>query len=255
MPLFTLSALLLFGSSVQSQGSWNRRVYFDQLGCKGNMGYGVQVYYPVISCPGGISSTVINSPCENKSQNTLTLSSEGTSCQSTNPSTVSDDIYFPAADQAGKAATYLTVNSYSGQTTCSMNKGQVILTQETFAADGKCYAIEPDQFFKASCNGSNGRVVFCKDPKCEDCSLGSQSYDGTCQLNAATDPKQGICSGVGTNFVVAPTSPKLGTSSVSATKSSASATNTSTPAKNSGDNFDLGGFVTFFLALAGLAVM
>ncbi|KAH6586040.1 hypothetical protein BASA61_006629 [Batrachochytrium salamandrivorans] len=163
--LLVASAALLASSGVAA--SWQRRVYHTDSACKGPFGYGVQVWIPTAPCqaPGSVTAS-----CEIKSTDTRTPSSEGTACDN-NPA--SDSAYFPTPAEASlvSGANYLSVNVYNnqpGQANCFFD-ASVQVEQTTFAADGKCYAFEAGNYFKASCSATTGQVQFCNDAECKDC--------------------------------------------------------------------------------------
>jgi hypothetical protein len=153
-------------------GGWNRRVYYDALGCKGNMVHGIMVWQSP-NC--AASSPLVNTPCEEKSTSNP-LSSEGTSCETASQS--SESFYFPPQDQAGRASMYVAINKYTSGTCSGISDG---FEQSTFAADGKCYADESGSYFRATCDGQTGTVfTYCQDSSCNGCT--SQVYDGTCTV-------------------------------------------------------------------------
>ncbi|KAH6560289.1 hypothetical protein BASA60_000002 [Batrachochytrium salamandrivorans] len=173
--LLVASAALLASSGVAA--SWQRRVYHTDSACKGPFGYGVQVWIPTAPCqaPGSVTAS-----CEIKSTDTRTPSSEGTACDN-NPA--SDSAYFPTPAEASlvSGANYLSVNVYNnqpGQANCFFD-ASVQVEQTTFAADGKCYAFEAGNYFKASCSATTGQVQFCNDAECKDCKPGGMVFTDT----------------------------------------------------------------------------
>lgn len=173
----------LASSLVLAQGSWNRRVYYDDLTCKGHYTHGYQVYIPTAICQD--PNKKVNDACETKSRNELTPSSEGTWCQSIQASAVSDAPYFPPEDSRTRRVgdKFIVLNEYAGPS-CSHENGKVQIEQVTYLADSKCYAWEPGSYFKASCSGSESTIEFCNDPACNDCiPARRQTFDGTCKPN------------------------------------------------------------------------
>ena len=166
-----------------SAGGWNRRVYYDALGCKGNLVHGIMVYQSP-NC--AASNSVVNSACEDKSSQNP-LSSEGTSCETVG--TPNDAIYFPPADQAGKVTTYVIINKYLGTECSGISDG---FEQRSVAADGKCYADERGSYFKATCNDQSSTVfTYCKDASCNECT--TDTFDGSCQKSTNGLAVRGFC--------------------------------------------------------------
>jgi len=164
-------------------GGWNRRVYYDALGCRGNMVHGIMVWQSP-NC--AASNPVVNSACEDKSTSNP-LSSEGTSCETADQS--SDSTYFPPQDQAGRASAYVVVNKYTSTACSGISTG---FEQSTFAADGKCYADERGSYFRATCVGQTASVfTYCKDSSCNECS--TDIYDGSCQTGQNGLSVKGTC--------------------------------------------------------------
>jgi hypothetical protein len=173
-----LAALLLH--SVRSQGQWARRVYWNDNQCAGEYAMAIQVLIPHAPCQ---SQTPLNQICEIKSTGKL-KSSEGTGCDAAN--TISDQPWLPksAVGKPVNGASYLTITQYAGSS-CD-GSGKVSMEQNSFAADGKCYAVESqNSFFKATCSGSTGKLEICKDPDCQDCA-GALLNAGTFQQNSIT---------------------------------------------------------------------
>ena len=145
----TLSTTTALALGVASQGSYNRRMYYNAPGCKADATLSIQgkrwlkisciVYYPAIPCI--VSSDIVNSPCENKSPNPQALSSEGTSCLSVAPGAASDAAFLPPLSQGTRVSTYIVSNSYSAQDACDFRVGKTIYEQRAYAADGKCYGL------------------------------------------------------------------------------------------------------------------
>ncbi|KAH6560131.1 hypothetical protein BASA62_000002 [Batrachochytrium salamandrivorans] len=192
--LLVASAALLASSGVAA--SWQRRVYHTDSACKGPFGYGVQVWIPTAPCqaPGSVTAS-----CEIKSTDTRTPSSEGTACDN-NPA--SDSAYFPTPAEASlvSGANYLSVNVYNnqpGQANCFFD-ASVQVEQTTFAADGKCYAFEAGNYFKASCSATTGQVQFCNDAECKDCKPGGMVFTDTSCKAGTTLPTRMICTGSNT---------------------------------------------------------
>lgn len=153
---------LTFGT-VLSQ-SWSHRLYFKDMNCTSQFTYGVQQWLPTDKCPQALPA---NANCETKSVNPVASSSEASMCGIEPPS---DSPYFPPASQVAVVAgsKYLVINRYSGSD-CAMTP-TVTLEQETFVADGKCYAIETtNSFFKATCDGTSGFMLPCSDDQCTKC--------------------------------------------------------------------------------------
>jgi len=166
-------------------GGWNRRVYYDALGCRGNMVHGIMVWQSP-NC--ATSNPVVNSACEDKSTSNP-LSSEGTSCETADQS--SDSTYFPPQDQAGRASAYVVVNKYTSTACSGISTG---FEQSTFAADGKCYADERGSYFRATCVGQTASVfTYCKDSSCNECS--TDIYDGSCQTALNGLAVKSFCTG------------------------------------------------------------
>jgi hypothetical protein len=200
-----------------SAGGWNRRVYYDALGCKGNLVHGIMVYQS-LNC--ALSTSIVNSACEDKSTENP-LSSEGTSCETvSNPS---DSIYFPPADQAGKVSTYVMVNKYVGAGCSGVSDG---FESRTIAADGKCYADERGSYFKATCNGQSATVfTYCKDSSCNECT--TDTFDGSCQTSANGLAVKAIC--FNSANIVSSTTSTTGQTITSATNTSTQKNSVSSP--------------------------
>ena len=163
--MVTQATLLAFAVvSIVSGQTWNRRAYYRDSNCQGEFAYGIQVYTPISPCQNnGLSLT---QSCEVKSTNPLALSSEATGCDSISPESVTEQIWFPEPGQGTLVnSNYLTLFGYQNnpsQPQCNIENGRVQLQQETFAADGRCYAWEPDYYFKASCSGNSGTIIYCR---------------------------------------------------------------------------------------------
>lgn len=161
--IILFSALALSSTCANAQGSWGRRIYYNDNSCSTTIGYQEHVFLPQAPCALS-TSPPINTVCENKSTNARVPSSEGTGCDNvpTNKD-VSDAPYFPPAGQRNKieGANYLTVNLYNAAS-CGVGKGDVSITQIMYAADGKCHVMEPGMYFKASCNSAAGVVEWCE---------------------------------------------------------------------------------------------
>ncbi|KAI9102582.1 hypothetical protein DFS34DRAFT_399326 [Phlyctochytrium arcticum] len=192
--------LLTFAAAVIAQGSWNRRVYYDDNTCSTTVNHQIHVFSPQFPCAG--SPSPINAFCEIKSKTPArVLSSEGTGCETVADNTKLDDAaYFPPAGQGAKApgGNYMVVNQYlttlTGAQACSVGKGDVSVTQTMWAADGKCHVMEPGMYFKASCNSQAGVVEYCNDDECKECpSAKAQSFLADCTTIFQGQPSKSIC--------------------------------------------------------------
>ncbi|KAI8908073.1 hypothetical protein EDD86DRAFT_208820 [Gorgonomyces haynaldii] len=151
--------MIQFLLSQSVAASWQRRVYYTDLQCKGNFQWGEQVFIPSAACQA--SSTDYGAICEIKSTDSLVQSSEGTSCETGQQT----DAVFMTNPIPG--SNYLVLNSYLGTDCSAQNSKQI--TQRTYAADGKCHVFEPGAFFKASCTADSGTITFCTDSACQNC--------------------------------------------------------------------------------------
>lgn len=188
-------AIALAAVGVNAQASWNRRVYYDDLGCNGNMVQGIQVYYPITPCaPGSPAEVTVNRPCEAKNMLATRPSSEGTTCQPLKPSEFSDAPYFPPVAQGPRVASapYVVINEYSGTGAGCALEGIASLEQRQYVADGQCRALERDEYFKATCDGERSTVSICGDADCNNC-YRVLNFDGTCQTAAGGLPRKGVC--------------------------------------------------------------
>ncbi|KAJ3281836.1 hypothetical protein HK104_011255 [Borealophlyctis nickersoniae] len=195
-----LAALAAVGAVEAQSGSWARRVYYTGPTCTGNIGHAISVFDNHNGCPGGVTTAQapVNTVCENKSTDALIKSAEGTGCDTVpSVSAVSDAPYYPSSGP-GKVpgANYAILNQYNGAS-CGTQGGSVSITQTAFAADGKCYAMEPGWYFKAWCNSTGSLVVWCKDNKCEDCpqdgERGVFRYAADCSGTQQGQPVRSIC--------------------------------------------------------------
>ncbi|TPX63313.1 hypothetical protein SpCBS45565_g06689 [Spizellomyces sp. 'palustris'] len=182
--LLLISALAFSAPLAHAQGSWARRIYYTDNTCSTNVGYQTHVYSPHAACPAVPTPVPINQVCENKSTNAKVPSSEGTGCDDVKQnSQVSDAPYFPPTGQGNKIpnANYLTVNQYNQANGCALGNGEVVITQTMYAADGKCYVMEPGMYFKAACNSAAGVVQWCNDDQCTDCPAAkAETYLANC---------------------------------------------------------------------------
>jgi hypothetical protein len=166
-----------------AQGQWAQRVYWSDNTCSSTIALAIQVSIPQAPCS---STTPLNQICEVKAK-TTTKSSEGTGCVSTDKFT--DSPWFPNT-QIGKPvpnASYMSLTQYGGLK-CDPT---LPMEQNTFVANGECFAIETENsFFKAICDESSGKIDICKDDKCLDC--GTHLNAGTFQSLSGVF-KQGEC--------------------------------------------------------------
>ncbi|KAI8908573.1 hypothetical protein EDD86DRAFT_208011 [Gorgonomyces haynaldii] len=152
---------------------FDRRVYYNDNACAGTLTLAVSVWQAAIQCPA--NTPALNTVCETKSIGER-KSSEGTGCTADK---YSDTPYFPAASVAKLGSKYLVLNSYLPSLTCQ-NDGKQPMEQNSFLADGNCYAVETqNSFFKASCSSTTGQLDICSDAQCTKCG-------GTNLLNAGT---------------------------------------------------------------------
>ena len=132
-------------SFLVSAQAWNRRAYFNDVSCKGDLTVAINIYMPYSPCGNAAKH------CEVKAQDVYkvgSLRSGETSgiLLASNPkigcdvgSGISDATYMPAPED-GKLkpqSNYITVNAYT-DATCTVAS---LTEQNTFLADGNCYAV------------------------------------------------------------------------------------------------------------------
>jgi hypothetical protein len=139
-----------------ASASWQRRDYYNDNRCAGDSQLNMQVFIPNVVCPR------VNVPleiCEIKSTNPIYLTSEGTGCDNA-PAT--DRPYYPS--RIIPNINYLTTNQYFNlrgvSTTCDITPNTQI-TQNTYAADGRCHIFERDTGFRATCDQNGATLQLC----------------------------------------------------------------------------------------------
>jgi hypothetical protein len=237
--MIATTLLLTFVSAQQ----WHRRFYYNDNNCQNALALGIHVYLPG-SCNG------LPFVCEAKSGLTL-KSSESTGCEGA--TSFSPNPYFKG-QKVVPGANYLTLNQYN---TPGCTLGAAV-EQNTFVADGKCYAVESqDSFYKATCAGTTAKLNICSDPACTSCggstllkagsfqstsvTFASACQDGvamTCSSPAAVSAAGGLGGGTG-NVVVAnpPSTPTASTAAGQASTNSGTASTTAALSTQGSDAF------------------
>jgi hypothetical protein len=150
-----MHSLFVLFSLVTAQSQWHRRFYYDDRTCAGKLSLGVHVFLA-----GTCASTSF--ACEQKSPGTPS-SSESTGCSSISSFSPDPVFTIPSGSVSG---TYMTLNQFY-TADCTLGSS---VEQNTFAADGKCYAVETENsFFKATCSGTTAQLDICSDAACTKC--------------------------------------------------------------------------------------
>jgi hypothetical protein len=174
----TLSRVCHTYAKMTTAGQWAHRVYWNDNRCSEQFTFLIQVAIPQAPCP---LIQPLNTICEIKANRTV-KSSEGTGCDRLER--FNDAPWFPSATIGRPVpnTNYLSINQYASPD-CDAS-GRFTYEQNTFAADGNCYAVETNEsFFKATCSGSQGSLSICRDSACTQC---------TSLLNAGTFQQRSI---------------------------------------------------------------
>jgi hypothetical protein len=160
-----------------TMGQWAHRIYWNDNRCTEQFTFLIQVAIPQAPCP---LVQPLNTICEVKANGTV-KSSEGTGCDRLER--FNDSPWFPppSVGRPVPNTNYLSINQYASSN-CDAS-GRFTYEQNTFAADGNCYAVETNEsFFKATCSGNRGTLSICRDSACTQCT--SQLNAGTFQQNS-----------------------------------------------------------------------
>ncbi|KAJ3354808.1 hypothetical protein HDU91_005737 [Kappamyces sp. JEL0680] len=190
----TFSYLSLTAAVLAQQ--YSRRGYYDDVACAGTFTVGISV--PNAGTCGNAPGT-LTKICVVKGQDpnlTGTLKSSESSGCSAAPGGISDAVWLAGAGE-GKlkaGAPYLTVNAYS-DAACTSSK---LAEQNTFLADGACYAVEYEKsFYMASCTASSAVLKVCSDSRCTVCDETSDLNAGIYQVKGFTSATNQCVSGNG----------------------------------------------------------
>jgi hypothetical protein len=230
-------------SIMSTPGQYAHRAYWNDNRCAGEFVFAIQVSIPHAPCA---LVEPINRICETKSTSTLT-SSEGTGCVKLDA--FSDAPWVPEVS-VGKPvpnANYLSLSQFNAPNCDSTGR---TTEQNTFAANGNCYAVETNNsFFKATCDETQGSLSICRDAACTQCDS---------LLNAGTFQQRSIslainqCSNSGSGSIrmtcLTPNQiQNLQSGSPTESSSTAATAATKTPKNNAISYSAIGGFLPFLL--------
>ncbi|KAJ3039403.1 hypothetical protein HDV00_012279 [Rhizophlyctis rosea] len=233
--IMRIALLSIAALGVDAAGQWSRRIYYDNLPCKpDHYAHLISVYIPSTPCAGKTTAEEsLLTSCIPKSEDPLAASSEGSGCDTVTSDLPSDGEWIPPTGQGSKipGAPYLVVNVYGNVEGCKVEKSTNSITQNVYAADGKCHAYEPGVFFKAACNSAQGIVTWCTDSACTKCGAtgtlsegvaGTWTLNADCTGSAMGSPSRSICSGGGNSPL-----PNWGSSNATSTTTTATSPSTS----------------------------
>ena len=68
-----------------------------------------------------------------------------------------------------------TFSGFADLTDCGLRNGAVYINTNGYVADGRCYAFESGNYFKATCDGTQGMIYSCSDAQCSSCTAVTNS--------------------------------------------------------------------------------